>query len=248
MLSNQNLIKKLLIIAIFASAMAFLESTVVVYLRMLFYPEGFAFPINVNFPPQLLRVELLRELSTILMLACIGLLVGRTLSEKVAYFLYTFGIWDIFYYIGLKTTLDWPGSVFTWDLLFLIPVVWVGPVLAPVTCSLTMIFLAVNVTYLTEQGYAVTIKVSEWVLCLLGAFLIFVSFIYDYTNLFVFSTNKDYLFAISQYVPTKYNWWLLVVGELLILSAFGLFYRRIKFLPGREIIKKGGYKRCLPYR
>jgi membrane protein implicated in regulation of membrane protease activity len=53
-----------------------------------------------------------------------------------------FAIWDIFYYIFLWLLIGWPESFFTWDILFLLPVTWVGPVLAPVINSLTMIVLA----------------------------------------------------------------------------------------------------------
>ncbi|HNT42130.1 MAG TPA: hypothetical protein PKN78_07855, partial [Tenuifilaceae bacterium] len=51
-------------------------------------------------------------------------------------------VWDIFYYVFLKLLIGWPTSMLTWDLLFLIPVTWTGPVVAPVAISLMMITLA----------------------------------------------------------------------------------------------------------
>lgn len=78
-----------------------------------------------------------------------------------------------FYYVFLKLTLNWPQSLLTWDILFLIPVPWVGPVLAPVICSLTMILISCTIVFTEEQGYIVTMKVWDWVLMLLGAFIIF---------------------------------------------------------------------------
>ncbi len=50
-----------------------------------------------------------------------------------------FGVWDIFYYVFLKVMCDWPRSLFDWDILFLLPLPWWGPVLAPVSIALLMI-------------------------------------------------------------------------------------------------------------
>jgi hypothetical protein len=50
-----------------------------------------------------------------------------------------FGTWDLAYYAGLKLFLDWPASLLTPDILFLIPKVWVGPVLAPMLVAATWV-------------------------------------------------------------------------------------------------------------
>ena len=60
------------------------------------------------------------------MLATVGSAAGRTAVGKFAFFLFLFGVWDIFYYIWLKVFLHWPASLLTWDVLFLIPVPWVA--------------------------------------------------------------------------------------------------------------------------
>src|SRR5215471_13766120 len=114
----------------YAVAMAYLESAIVVYLRRLYYPHGFDFPLVIIDIPTLL-LELGREAATIVMLATVGIAAGRTKVGKGAYFLLLFGVWDICYYIWLKAFVEWPSSLLTWDVLFLIPVPWVGPVLAP---------------------------------------------------------------------------------------------------------------------
>jgi len=36
------------------------------------------------------------------MLVSIGIIAGSNSIQKFAYFLYGFGVWDIFYYVGLK--------------------------------------------------------------------------------------------------------------------------------------------------
>src|ERR1051326_1078616 len=114
-------------LGIFAIAIGFLESAVVIYLRRMFYPGGFNFPL-VPVDTQIAIVEFCREAATIIMLAAMGALIGKNASQRWAVFIYAFGLWDIFYYVFLKIFLDWPESVFNWDILFLIPVPWVGPV------------------------------------------------------------------------------------------------------------------------
>jgi hypothetical protein len=120
-----DLSRRLLITGIFALFMGFLEATVVVYLRELYYPGGFEFPLQ-TFDVKLFAIELVREFSTLVMLVTVGMLAGKTPLQKFGFFLYLFGVWDIFYYVALKLFLNWPASFLTWDLLFLIPVTWVG--------------------------------------------------------------------------------------------------------------------------
>ncbi|MBK6776216.1 MAG: hypothetical protein IPG74_10380 [Flavobacteriales bacterium] len=108
-------------LAVFAIAMAYLESAVVVYLRALFFPNGFTFPL-----PQMDRsiviTELGRELATVVMLLAPAFMLARRSIERFAWFLFAFGVWDLFYYIWLKVLLGWPASLFDMDILFLVPV------------------------------------------------------------------------------------------------------------------------------
>ena len=124
--------RTILLVSVFAVAFALVESSVVVYLRLLYYPEGFAFPLK----PALMShvaVEVSREVATIVMLAVVGLIAGRSRWQRFSYFMIAFGVWDIFYYVWLKIMLNWPASLLDWDVLFLIPVPWIGPVVAPGT-------------------------------------------------------------------------------------------------------------------
>ena len=123
-------------LTLFSIAMGFLESAVVQYLREISYPGGFEFPL-VPIDNRLAVTEVIRESATIMMLIAVSCLSGRTLSERFAWFLYCFAVWDIFYYIFLKFLIGWPASFMTWDVLFLIPAPWVGPVIAPVIVSST---------------------------------------------------------------------------------------------------------------
>ena len=132
-----------LLLALFAVAMAFVESAVVVYLRGLFYPEGF-YGTLASFPVFYYATEVFREAATIIMLATVALLAARKgWWERAAYFLFCFGVWDIFYYVWLYALLGWPPSLMTEDVLFLIPVPWVAPIAVPVAASVAMIAAAV---------------------------------------------------------------------------------------------------------
>ena len=142
-------------VTIFAIAMGFLETTVVIYLRKLFYANGFDFPLKGFIDPSILTIEWVREFATIIMLLTVGILAGKKFYSKLAYFIYAFAIWDIFYYIFLKITLNWPDSLFTWDLLFLIPWPWIAPVLAPLLCTIFIIITALMIIYLEDKGFLI---------------------------------------------------------------------------------------------
>jgi len=144
--------RQLFITAIFSAAMGFLESAVVVYLRaalgtpsptetaLMSAREMFS-----GLSRQLSTIEVYREAATIVMLVCIALLVVRTARERLAVFLWTFAIWDIVYYIGLRLTIGWPSSLATPDVLFLIPIPWYAEVWFPVlVCTLCLVAVLVN--------------------------------------------------------------------------------------------------------
>ena len=222
-------------VGIFGIAFGFLEAIVVVYLRQLYYPEGFDFPM-IWASLELFRIELIRELSTLIMLLSIGILTGRNALLRFAWFLYAFAIWDIFYYIALKILIGWPPSLLTWDLLFLIPVAWDGPVLAPVICSLTMIGFTLKVVELDRKGLQVHLKMREWIMIGSGAFIILITFIWDYTTILI-RNGIFYAFPLSEdnplvqemlrFVPVRFNWGLFLVGELLIILGILWMQKRI---------------------
>jgi hypothetical protein len=211
--------------------MGFLEAAVVVYLRQLYYANGFGFPLNAFMEPNILLVEVIREISTIIMLLGIGYLATDRFKDRFAYFLLVFAVWDIFYYVWLKVTLNWPDSILTYDLLFLIPWPWVGPVLAPVIASLTMILLTFC---LLNSGK--NLQKADWALLSVGASIMLYTFLSDYGKLIAaenhfidllsFSSNPALQAALSSFVPGNYNWTLFIVGEILILTGIYLFRRR----------------------
>lgn len=141
---------QLLISGLFAIGFSIIEASVVIYLRAItgfltgsglsevtnlsssFYQEA---RIVVNFPPSLLKVELLREATTIFILGCVASLTARGIKERWVVFLWVFAIWDIFYYLSLRLTVGWPSSLKTPDVLFLIPIPWISQVWFPLIVS-----------------------------------------------------------------------------------------------------------------
>lgn len=119
--------KRLLGVSVYAIAMAFLEAVAVVYIRGLLQITN----DHVALGPYA-TVETWREAATLVMLVAVGWLAGKNGLERLACGWFTFGMWDIWYYVWLKVLIGWPESLLDWDVLFLIPLRWWGPVLAPV--------------------------------------------------------------------------------------------------------------------
>ena len=137
--------KTITAVTLYAIAMGYIEAAVVVYLRDLYYPGGFRFPLA-SFPEAMAPVEIARETATLVMLGAVGTLAGKRFWERFGWFIIAFGVWDIAYYGWLKVLLDWPASLFEPDILFLIPSSWVGPVIAPVLVSVLMIGIGAAIT------------------------------------------------------------------------------------------------------
>ena len=133
---------KVACLAAFAVAMAFVEAAVVVYLREII-GAGPVFPMK-EIPALLLVVEVGRETATIVMLVSVAVLSVRGGLRRMGAFLLAFAIWDIFYYVWLYATIGWPAGLADWDVLFLIPVPWVGPVWSVLLLGTGMIAFSVR--------------------------------------------------------------------------------------------------------
>ncbi len=148
----KDMTKRFLWVSAYAIAMALVEAVVVVYLRGLLQVTD----DHVALGPYV-RMETWREASTLVMLAAIGWLAGRRRIDRWAYGLFAFGMWDITYYIWLKLLIDWPATLLDWDVLFLIPLRWWGPVLAPVLIAglvcITAILAMVRLTRDKRLGF-----------------------------------------------------------------------------------------------
>ncbi len=169
---------KATIVIVFAVAMGYLEASVAIYLRELYFPGGFAFPFH-DLPREALPIETAREAATIVMLAAVGALAGRRFWERFAWFIVAFGVWDIVYYAGLKIVIGWPAHILEPDLLFLIPTVWVGPVVAPVLVSLEMIAFGLLIARRIDCGEDFRPGMRSWALAIAATVLILFTFLRD---------------------------------------------------------------------
>jgi hypothetical protein len=205
-------VRKILWVTVFGIAMALVEAAIVVYLRAIYYPDGFSFPLKV-IPLQHYIVELGREAATILMLMSVAALCGKQFWERFAHFIVCFGIWDIFYYVWLRVAIAWPTSLFDSDILFLIPLPWIGPVIAPVTISVFMIVIGLFIITLYRNGHEFRPSLLTWVFTITGTLIILYSFM------------KDLDASIHLQMPLPYRYDLLAAGLVLYAAAFFLAWR-----------------------
>ncbi|MDP3296320.1 MAG: hypothetical protein Q8N09_01820 [Thermodesulfovibrionia bacterium] len=211
MLTDNKLIIKIIWVAIFSISMGFVESAVVVYLRRIYYPEGFSFPLK-PLIDNLIEVEVLREAATIFMLLSAAVLAGKKIWERFAYFLFCFGVWDIFYYVWLKVLINWPLTIFDWDILFLMPMPWIGPVIAPVTISILMITVGLAIIHLFHRGYEFKPILISRILTLIG------------TGFVISSFMRDTGATLRQQLPQPYLYGFLFIGVILYTAAFIISY------------------------
>lgn len=164
---NSGLAKRLTLAVAFSIAFGYIESAVVVYLRAIFYPDGFTFPLAMfdatALGRRLMVTEIGREAATLVLIVTAAWLFGTNRQERVAYSLLIFAVWDIFYYVWLKVLLDWPASITDWDVLFLIPTIWASGVLYPVLVATAMFLFAVAILHRSAQHRPLSIGWSEWI-------------------------------------------------------------------------------------
>lgn len=215
MLNRLYIEKNLILVSIFAIAMAYLESAVVVYLRAMYGIEDLLRDINLR-PDIYTFVEIGREAATVLMLVITGLIAGNTWSKKIGYFFLSFGIWDIFYYIWLYVFIQWPKSLFEWDILFLIPLPWWGPVIAPVLISL----LLISIGYLLIRDVKFKVTSTDWIIFSLSIIVLLYTFVEDSVIVILSGTGN-----LTEIRPTSFNWILFFIGYFgWIVNSIKVFY------------------------
>jgi hypothetical protein len=198
------------IVITFAIAMAWVESASVFYIRALVdrIEPYQANPLPLN--DALGYVELWREASTLVMIATLGMLAGRTWRHRVGYAALAFGAWDIFYYVFLRIMTGWPRAMLDWDILFLLPLPWWGPVLAPVSIALLMIVWGTLATQRRDEG---TDTRWAWGFASVGIIVALAVFMTDAWR--ALPNGRD---AVLQVLPTTFNWPLFWVALLLMTT------------------------------
>ena len=197
----------------FSVAMAYIEAAVVVYLRALYYPDGFSFPLRI-IPRNMLLIEIGREAATVVMLASIALMLARQRWERFGWFVFMFGVWDVWYYIWLKIAINWPATFLESDILFLIPVPWIGPVIAPLLIALSMSVIGLLIVREVRiRGYYRP-GATAWTFGVMGTLILLYSFLHDLNA------------GLHEGIPEPYSYGSLALG--LTSYWFGFIFSMIK--------------------
>jgi hypothetical protein len=222
---------------LFGISFAYVEAAVVVYLRAMYdpirhklrpnQPVGDLFPLIPadqlqNAAPEsswFRSVEAGREMATMIMLASVALAAAGGRSLWLPSFAIAFGTWDLFFYVFLKLLVNWPASLMTWDILFIVPVPWSAPVLAPSIVSLTIIGAG-----LLALARPVRMRPVHWGVMTLGVVLILMSFMWDYRN------------VMAGGFPRPFAWSLFAAGEIAGVAAFFHAWNTLRAIPGYDKI------------
>jgi hypothetical protein len=182
--------------------MAWVEAACVYYLRVV---VDRVVPYQPNPLPVggvLGQVELVREAATLVMLLTVGMLAGHAWKQRLAYAAVAFGVWDILYYVFLWLICGWPTSLFDWDVLFLLPLPWWGPVLAPMSIALLMIVWGTVATQWADRAPAAPASTwIPWALNGLGIAIALYLFMAD-----AIRSLPQGLDVTMQVLPTAFNW------------------------------------------
>lgn len=201
---------RLLVVTAFALAMAWVESAVVFYLRTMIDRIEPYQPNPLPIVGGLVGAELVREAATIVMLA------GWNFRARFGYFLIAFGLWDLGYYAFLKVLTGWPHSPLDWDILFLLPLPWWGPVLAPSLIAALMIGVGTLITQTETCSRQCWPTPRAWLTAIVGAGLALFSFMQD--ALQVADRGEA---ALRTLLPVAFNWPLFALGLALMAVPFG---------------------------
>ena len=209
---------ELLWLVVFSVTMGIFEGAVVVYLNRLLVVGELSLADDRGAARLLLGTEVLREAASLIMIAAVAALAARGFVARLARAAIIFGIWDIVYYVVLRLLIAFPATLFTWDVLFLIPRPWLGPVLAPVVVSVGLIAGGVHFMIRERDGNPVTPAPWHWALAVAGGLIVILSFVMDSPLDF---DGRNY--------PARYRWEVFLVGFVAAVAAFAFAVRR----PGR---------------
>jgi hypothetical protein len=210
------------VVVLYATAMAWVEAAVVFYLRTMIDRiepyQATPLPVAGGFG----IAEMMREVSTMVMLLTVGFLAGRTWRSRIGYSVIAFGVWDIFYYVFLKVMTGWPHSLLDWDILFLIPLPWWGPVLAPVMIAALMIVWGTFASQLEDVSLSAAPGWKAWLLNGIGIMLALYVFMTDALRVSGGGVN-----ALRELLPVAFNWRLFLVAWLLMAAPVMVILREL---------------------
>ena len=214
--------RRWMVVVIYSIAMAWLESATVVYLRTLVGRidpyQARPLPLSVG----LGQAEVVREFATLVMLFTVGWLAGRTWRSRLGYGLIAFGIWDIFYYVFLNVIAGWPHSIFDWDVLFLIPLPWWGPVIAPASIAALMVVGGTLVSLTDQPDRPIWPGRWSWLLNLRGVAIAL--YVFMANAIAVVEHGPD---AVRAMLPTHFSWPLFILALILMAAPIVNMGRKI---------------------
>jgi len=214
--------KRTAVVVVFAMAMAWVESAVVLYLRTMIDRIEPYQPNPLPVIGNLGHAELVREAATLVMLLTVGLLAGRNWRSRLGYTAIAFGVWDISYYVFLRKLCGWPHSLLDWDILFLLPLPWWGPVLAPVLIALLMIAWGMLTCQVEGTGSSWQSNVTAWGMNSIGIGLALYVFMAD-----AIRVSGQGIEALRNVLPARFNWPLFGIALLLMAAPVFQAYRQI---------------------
>jgi hypothetical protein len=204
--------KKLLWVGLFAVAFAYVEAAVVVYLRQIYGIHDLLQDIPA-FDSMIAFVEVGREFSTLIMLLAVGWAAGRSLQTRMGFAFFTFGLWDIFYYVWLKLFINWPESLLTTDILFLLPLPWWGPVIGPVLIAVLMVIGGSLAVIAADYEHSIQFSALEIITLLGGILVMLYSFLEN--SLSALPADVD---TLSQLRPSAFSYHIYIPG--LIVTVY----------------------------
>jgi len=209
--------EKIAFLVVFAAAMAFVEAAVVTYLRELI-GGGPLFPMK-DLPPAFLKVEVAREGATLVMLLCAASLAVRGGARRLGGFLLAFAVWDVFYYLWLYVTTGWPAGVTDWDILFLIPLPWVGPVWSVLLLCAGM--LAFSILFLrAPEDAPFAPGLAGWASGVAGAAAVIATYILEWKKI-----------GYGRGIPSGFSFPPFLLGILLLAASGWITYRKTQAAP-----------------
>ncbi len=136
------------------------------------------------------------------MIVTVALLAERSSATRsFAAFVFVFGVWDLFYYFWLKVLIGWPRGWLEWDVLFLIPGVWLGPWICPAMIALLFVFWGF---WTLRAPHGISFTGRSLAVFVSGGLLAFVTFLQPATAVLL----QGGVAELSQYTPGGYWWWL----------------------------------------
>jgi hypothetical protein len=204
-----------------AAGFAYIEAVVVVYLRRLYGISDLMMDIP-TFDPDLALLEIGREISTLVILLSVGWAAGRNRQSRLGFAFFAFEVWDVFYYIWLKLIIDWPASILTPDILFLIPIPWWGPVISPVLISILMAIGGAQAVICDDRGVRIRFSIIQSNAIGIGMLAALYSFMVDALATLLASPE-----ALSQLRPASFKWPIYIAGfSLMAWSILSVSFSR----------------------